>query len=92
MVTQIWLMAPAPLMSAIIRFSPGLKGSRWSLLPPVESVLEILLFLTPDFNFAKSNISFVMFDCAKTAGKYNPKTRESNKLNFVILLMIFCLH
>lgn len=40
---------------------------------------------TPDFNFAKSNISFVMFDCAKTVGKYNPRTRESNKLNFVIL-------
>ena len=85
-------MAPAPLMSAMIRFSPGLKGSRWSLLPPVGSVLEILLFFTPDFNFAKSNISFVMFDCANTVGKYNPRTRESNKLYFVILLISFYLH
>ena len=51
---------------------------------------DSFVFLLPDFNFAKSNISFVMFDCAKTVGKYNPRTRESNKLNFVILLINFC--
>ena len=35
---------------------------------------------------------YTLFDCAKTVGKYNPRTRESNKLNFVILLINFCLH
>lgn len=57
MVNQIWLIIPVPFISAIVLFSPGLKGFVKSLFPPDGSVLETLLLLIPDFIRARSKVA-----------------------------------